>query len=66
MEIHVWEDEICVKCGKKREPYTVIMDSNPLSLAAYFTAREEGPICEECWKEFCEGIYRSGGLEREV
>jgi len=40
--------EICHVCKKEKKPYTVIMNSDTMSIIQHLTAREPGPICERC------------------
>ena len=47
------EKTLCHICKVKKKPYTVIMNSDPLSMASYFTARDDGEICEDCWNYYC-------------
>lgn len=35
----------CNRCEKKYEPYALVLDDNPLSVASYL---EEGDRCEKC------------------
>jgi len=45
-------NEKCHVCKKRFKPYTIIMNSTPVSLAEYFHTREEGPICEKCNEDY--------------
>ena len=43
--------DICDWCGKKKNPYMVVMDSNALSIAMWMTEHMECVMCEECFNK---------------
>ena len=58
------EKLICHVCKKEKKPYTVIMNTSPLSLATYFTAREDGEICERCDNYYAmTGVFKDATKE---
>ena len=48
LKVYAAKKRICHVCGKEVKPYTVIMKNDVLSLLEYWSAREDGDICERC------------------